>query len=190
MIPAGANPRRIYVSQAHNAAAFAARRRAAEGRALRRRKPPGIDEVEWLLQNRRIDPITGCWEWTGARFNGRYGMVRYKGSYVGAHRVMWLETCGPIPDSLGVLHTCDNPPCFNPAHLWLGTPKDNSDDKVAKGRGKAPHSDAHPRTRLTAEQVRAIRADTRSDSVIARDYAVAATTVWNIQARRTWKHLA
>lgn len=156
----------------------------------KRYKPSGIDEVEWLMRNRYVDPATGCWEWTGARFNGRYGMVRYKGSYVGAHRVVWLETFGPVPAGLWVLHTCDNPPCFNPAHLWLGTHQENMLDKVAKRRDNSPHSERHPRTRLTAEQVRAIRDDTRSDRIVGLDYGVSANTVWGIQAGKTWRHVS
>lgn len=58
-----------------------------------------------------------------------------------AHRVAWMITNGPIPDGLCVLHRCDNPPCVNPAHLFLGTVQDNNADRDAKGRGKLPRPD-------------------------------------------------
>lgn len=71
-----------------------------------------------------------CWEWTTGR--ERYG---YGHSVLGtASRVAWELTNGPIPDGQRVLHSCDNPPCCNPRHLFLGTQLDNVRDMMAKGR--------------------------------------------------------
>lgn len=91
-----------------------------------------------------------CWEWAGARKGsqgyGEFGVNRMPAT---AHRVAWELTHGPIPDGLFVLHRCDNPPCCNPAHLFLGTHQDNMADRDAKGR--VAHGDAHyTRRRLTA----------------------------------------
>jgi hypothetical protein len=83
---------------------------------------------------------SGCWEWQGNRDyrgTGRVGNGTYhKGtsSTVLVHRVAWELTYGPIPAGLFVCHTCDNPPCCNPAHLFLGTQKDNMHDCKLKGR--------------------------------------------------------
>ena len=75
-----------------------------------------------------------CWEWSAAKDNWGYGLF-YGDSFTRAHRMAWVLTNGPIPEGLCVLHACDNPPCCNPAHLWLGTHLDNARDRENKGRG-------------------------------------------------------
>jgi hypothetical protein len=76
-----------------------------------------------------------CWEWTGARIPQGYGSLGTRErSQIGAHRISWSIHNGPIPPGMFVLHRCDNPPCVNPAHLFLGTQLDNMRDKLQKGR--------------------------------------------------------
>jgi hypothetical protein len=76
-----------------------------------------------------VDPETGCHLWTGTLIPGGYGRV-----HVAAHRLAYQLANGPIPGGMLVLHRCDNPPCCNPEHLFLGSPQDNMTDKVRKGR--------------------------------------------------------
>jgi len=93
----------------------------------------------------------GCWVWTGSTIRG-YGQLsttRSAGPTL-AHRFSWQIHNGPIPDAMQVLHRCDNPPCVNPDHLFLGDPKINSDDKIAKGRYRCGQ-------KLTDEQVASVR---------------------------------
>lgn len=82
-----------------------------------------------------------CWEWRGYRTIKGYGSI---GAGEFAHRVAYELLVGPIPPKLYVLHHCDNPPCVNPSHLFLGTIADNNRDMVEKGRGfwqeNAPHN--------------------------------------------------
>lgn len=90
----------------------------------------------WLAS---IVTDAGCFEWQGARMaiiNGRqgYGRLRVDGVERYAHRYAWESVNGPIPEGMFVCHACDNPPCINPAHLFLGTQADNNRDRIAKGR--------------------------------------------------------
>jgi hypothetical protein len=91
-----------------------------------------------------------CWEWKGFRNTAGYGRGPHD---VPAHRLSWEMHNGPIPDGLFVCHRCDNPPCVNPAHLFLGTAKDNIDDMVRKDR----HSKHQRPTTIPDEVVRVIR---------------------------------
>jgi hypothetical protein len=78
----------------------------------------------------------GCWVWTGARTRAGYGTLGVDGSTRYTHRLCYEEFVGPIPDGMRACHRCDNPPCCNPEHLFLGTDQDNMDDMWAKGRGR------------------------------------------------------
>jgi hypothetical protein len=109
--------------------------------AARNRKKPtivwrphhftGASLAERLRSRLVEDPTTGCHVWTSTLATGGYGRV-----LVSAHRLAWELAHGPIPDGLLVLHRCDNPPCCNPEHLFLGTVADNMADKTAKGRAR------------------------------------------------------
>ena len=74
--------------------------------------------------------------WTGTRFASGYGRITQNGKRARAHRVAFELFVGPIPSGMHVLHRCDNPPCVNPSHLFIGTHLDNMRDMEAKGRAK------------------------------------------------------
>jgi hypothetical protein len=80
-----------------------------------------------------------CDEWPKSRDKDGYGIAHVEGRSRRAHRVAWEREHGPIPDGLLCLHHCDNPPCTEVRHLWLGTPSDNMRDKSAKGRTVNQH---------------------------------------------------
>jgi hypothetical protein len=92
--------------------------------------------LERLLEKVIINEDTDCWEFQGGKNNIGYGMIRDEKKMRTTHRVSYEEHVGKIPPRMCVCHTCDNPICCNPNHLWLGTLKQNSQDMLSKGRGK------------------------------------------------------
>lgn len=97
-----------------------------------------------------------CVEWITARPG--YGQVYYKKKVWATHRLSFIFHCGPIPDGLLVCHLCDNPNCFNPRHLFLGTGKDNMQDCSRKGRTFRPIGEKCGAAVLTEADVRKMRA--------------------------------
>ena len=83
----------------------------------------------------KVDKSGPCWIWTAGRFATGYGCFRLQGKSLKAHRVAYELEVGPIPLGLNVLHRCDVPLCVNPAHLWVGTARENNADMLEKGRG-------------------------------------------------------
>lgn len=103
-------------------------------RAVRVANAPSLHERFWSKVNRL--GINECWPWMAAvrRPDEGYGAFYLNGRHQPSNRVAWMLTNGPIPQGLVVCHRCDNPPCCNPAHLFLGTKLDNDKDRIAKGR--------------------------------------------------------
>ena len=111
-----------------------------------------------------------------------------------AHRVSWELSIGTIPQGLHVLHSCDNPPCVNPAHLFLGTNDDNIADRHRKGRsrGGSLKGEAHPNSRLSAQDVLHIRnglAAGESLYDMATHFGVTESHIWRIGKRKAWAHI-
>lgn len=95
--------------------------------------------VERFKSKIGLDAKTGCWLWLGSRHPTGYGQFSIKFKKMLAHRYAWSLENGPVPEGLYVCHKCDNPPCCNPAHLFIGTQKDNLADMKAKGRAPDRH---------------------------------------------------
>jgi len=132
-----------------------------------------------------------CWEWTGGRFHYGHGAFKAGGKTSGAHRFAWAIANGPIPPGMFVCHHCDNPPCVNPAHLFVGTQADNDGDRTAKGRDA--RGEAHGMAKLTDGDVAEIRRLYKSAGLLQREigrlYGVDPTMVSLIVRRRNWKHV-
>ena len=82
-----------------------------------------------------VNETTGCWVWAKCRKGGGYGYEQVEGNPVAAHRLYWTRMRGEIPEGMQVLHHCDNPPCVNPAHLYVGTRSDNMRDRATRKPG-------------------------------------------------------
>lgn len=108
-----------------------------------------------------------------------------------SHRVAWELTNGPIPKGLCVLHRCDNPPCTNPSHLFLGTPADNTADKMAKGRHRSAEMGEVGGSKLSEMKVACIRflaaRTTLPVVTIGMLFGVSHTAIQYVVAKRTWR---
>ena len=133
-------------------------------------------------------PESGCWLWSGRLRGSVYGGVDVNGKCKSAHRVAYELAFGPIPEGMFVCHKCDVPICVNPAHLFVGTPKQNSEDMTAKQRQARGERLKH--SRFTPRDVVLIRADRRGGRVIAKEYGVAKAAIDKIRSGRSWKHVA
>ena len=133
------------------------------------------------------EPMTGCWLWIGSCNPAGYGWFGIERKTFLAHRASWLIFRSPIPPGMQVLHKCDNPPCVNPDHLFLGKDAENNQDKVNKGRQKIGTKD--PNAKLTESDIIDIRIDNRPQSMIAKDYGVHQAIISRIKSGKTWKHV-
>jgi len=132
-----------------------------------------------------VDQSGECWLWRGSLHDWGYGQVRLIKGNMYAHRLAYILTHGDIPPGMYICHSCDNPACVRPEHLFAGTPMENSQDMISKGRIGT--------RKLTTEAVLEIREKyaTGETSIpkLAREYGVANTTVFHVVARRTWRHI-
>ena len=151
-----------------------------------------VDERFWSKVDRRGPD--DCWEWQAGRHTLGYGAFRINGQQKRAHRFAWEITHGPIPDGLLVCHECDNPPCCNPSHLFLGTVSDNTQDAANKGRLYDASGSRNGHAKLSEENVRDIRRmlaiDGRSTHDVAVLFNVSTATVRGIMRGKRWAHLA
>jgi hypothetical protein len=133
---------------------------------------------------------TRCVETPGARDRDGYVRVQVAKRRWYAHRLAYTKAFGPIPDGQSVLHTCDNPPCVNPGHLFLGSQADNMADMSQKGR--RTRGSTHGMAKLTEADVAQIRALASSGvtlPAIASRFGVHFGTISKVVIRRTWRHV-
>ena len=164
------------------------------GGPIRRKRRVGIWTRRELFAegvSKIVRPELGaCICWTRGSIVG-YGCTVHERKIHLVHRLAWDLVHGPVPDGLCVLHKCDNPPCFNPDHLFLGTHADNIADKVAKGRQARGESAGG--SKLTEGCVRSIRklyaAGGWTYARLGRLFEVHESSVRRILSNKTWRHV-
>lgn len=168
--------------------------------------PTDAEEVEVVAQRfwakvAMLEPHD-CWVWQAGMTHRGYGAFAFRGKPSRAHRVAWVLTNGEIPEGMLVCHRCDNPPCVNPAHLFLGTSAENNHDMVRKGRQVRPPRDEtkvnyvrgerSPNAKLTAcavREIRALRAAGVTQKAVAETYRVTISLISLIDRGLVWAHL-
>jgi hypothetical protein len=148
----------------------------------------GAEQRFWLQVRKGAE----CWKWIGGTdqdgygvFNGEVDDIRYRR----AHRYSFALHGKLDPGPKQVLHSCDNPSCVNPDHLFLGTVADNMADKIAKGRARVLRGEESGPAKLSDRAALEILSDPRPYSQIAADYGVTPSTVASMKNRQSWRHL-
>lgn len=160
----------------------------------RRKNTYGMTLAEKLAFYSAPPDANGCRLWTGSKRDGGYGQMHYKGRVRKVCQLVLEAKLGrPIKPGHGALHTCDNPPCITPEHLWEGTQLRNIRDMQKKGRQSPPPrhiGEDHPKAVLNDDQVYEIRAERRlSGRQMSAKYDVPESTISLILHRKTWAHL-
>lgn len=139
----------------------------------------------------KVTKTDSCWFWTGTKDPDGYGMIHYgKNKQLKAHRASWLIHRGDFDLTLIVCHSCDNPSCVNPDHLFLGTVQTNTLDKVKKNRQTKGSTNFG--SKLTEESVLKIKELLSlgvTGSRIAKDYKISTSVISSIKQNKSWKHV-
>lgn len=135
-----------------------------------------------------------CWFWTGLLNACGYGGFRASTGMQLAHRYMWEHAYGAIPEGMCVCHTCDVPKCCNLTHLFLGTPNDNVQDMIKKGRDNKPKGERNRHAKLTEPEVLAIRelykySNYFTQCKLGEIFNVTHSTIGDVLRCKTWKHI-
>lgn len=178
---------------------------------------PDCDDPKWSFSDKQIDRFWGkvdimgpqeCWTWLSSKSGGRYGAFTANNRHYQSHRVSYSIKNGAIPEGKVICHTCDNPLCVNPEHLFMGTQLDNVTDMMNKNRQRltfggeggrlkqvqntARGSENHL-SKLNEESVLSIRREyvrrVVTHKMLASKYGVTTENIKMILKRKTWKHV-
>lgn len=134
---------------------------------------------------------TECWEWNAYKDRDGYGVFQLNQYPIQAHRASWLLNKGDIPLKTLVCHTCDNPSCVNPKHLFLGNNSDNMQDMLQKGRDNFAVGEQVGTSKLTEHQVKYIKKNKQYTGVeLAQEFGVTKSLISAIRKNKCWKHVS
>ena len=159
------------------------------------RKIKDTEEYRSILRDRikaksNICMKTECWLWNRYKNKEGRGYCHYKSTTIPASRVSYIAFKGYIYENLDVCHTCDNPSCVNPEHLFLGTDQDNANDRENKERGaKGEKIKLSKLKNEMISEIRNSRRDGMSQQKIADKYNVSQTAISRVLSKKTWKHI-
>jgi len=147
----------------------------------------------WKKVDRSGGP-DACWTWTAAKDPRGYGRFGYEYKTYLAHRFAYELVLGPVGAGLFVCHSCDNPSCVNPGHLFTGSHDDNMRDMSSKGRSypqthESMKGEDSGNAKLTDAQVLQIRSRTDNQTLCAKEFGVHKSLISLIRRRKAWKHL-
>lgn len=133
-------------------------------------------------------PFHECWEWAAGRNKDGYGYFDLKGSPLRAHRVSWEINFGAVPPGMIVCHRCDNPPCVNPKHLFLGTQLDNMRDRANKKRTNTAgeRNGAAKLTRQLIDEILSLKGSGVNQQYVANKYTLSQSAVSRIWSGKRW----
>lgn len=173
-------------------------------------RPGGQIRISELTNEEKLDRLKksfekhvvkqdGCWDWKGSINRNGYTVMscRKEIGPITGHKASWVIHKGSIPQYMHVCHTCDNRRCTNPDHLWIGTHKENNDDKISKGRARwaqPPHKvgSDNGASKLVDEEVKKIKMlieSGRSCYSISKEFSVSSTTIKRIKNGINWSHI-
>jgi hypothetical protein len=177
------------------------REKVLERGRLRPKVPHPVELVNGLLRPlsqsqqdrfwKHVDKVDteSCWLWKAGKDSDGYGKVTINRVTYRSNRVAYFVTTGIDPSGLKVCHTCDNPSCCNPKHLWLGTVAENNADRDSKGRSSGPRGEQNTGHKLTSDQVRLIRASNEAQHVVAKRYGVSRSLISMVRNKVIWGHV-
>ena len=154
-------------------------------------RPSSVSTYDCFNDSYIPEPNTGCWIWLKFLDKDGYGFIRDNGVRHRAHRYSFLKHNGDIPKGHVVCHSCDNPTCVNPEHLFSGTKKDNTQDMLKKGRNgrTGTKGEKNPKTTLKERDVISIIKSSSTYRELSKLYNVSVSTIGRIKKRHVWAHV-
>lgn len=145
-------------------------------------------KLKRIFDSKYVISKKGCWEWTG--YCDKDGYPKIGDKCLGAHRYSYERFKGKIPEGMLVCHSCDNPSCVNPEHLWLGSHNDNAQDKVQKKRQAIGEKIGNAKlTEYEVKEIRKLSEEGMTQNEIGKKFNISQAVISKIVLKEAWKHV-